>query len=56
MDLTDVQWAVLEPIFRPPVLLAYRSFLVYKNQLALIRDLTWRAFRDGSGAMKRGRS
>jgi DNA-binding CsgD family transcriptional regulator len=29
----------LVALFAMPVLLAYRSFLVYKNQLALIRDL-----------------
>ena len=30
---------LLAALFAAPVLVAYRSFLVYKNQLALIRDL-----------------
>ena len=46
-------------LFAMPVLLAYRSFLVYKNQLALIRDLDaariqGRQWRDETRALLKG--
>ena len=46
-------------LFAIPVLLAYRSFLVYKNQLALIRDLDvariqGRQWRDETRAILKG--
>ena len=49
----------LAALFAIPVLLAYRSFLVYKNQLALVRDLDvariqGRQWRDETRALLKG--
>ena len=57
IELVNVVPIVL--LFGVPVLLAYRAFLVYKNQLALIRDLDvarmeGRQWRDETRALLKG--
>lgn len=54
-----VRVVLLVALLAIPVLLAYRSFLVYKNQLALIRDLDLariqgRQWRDETRALLKG--
>ena len=58
--MTDfVRVASLAALIAIPVLLAYRSFLVYKNHLALVRDLDaariqGRQWRDETRALLKG--